>query len=155
MSVENEGNESIRHCRAEDLPAVIGLLEQLGEASGGAPGFDLAHVGRLFEEMSHAPGIYLNFVYEIEGEVVGFLSMVFYRTLYHQGGTALINELVVDRCWRGQGVGGQLVRRAAAEARARGMDELEVGTEQENQPAQAFYRRAGFDEEYVLFGMEF
>jgi len=35
------------------------------------------------------------------------------------------------------------------------MDELEVGTETGNGPARQFYRKCGFDEEYVLLGMEF
>ncbi len=42
-----------------------------------------------------------------------------------------------------------------AEARRRGMDEIEVGTEKTNLAAQRFYRRVGFDEEYVLLGEDF
>ncbi len=38
---------------------------------------------------------------------------------------------------------------------ARGLDELEVGTEKTNQGAQRFYQKCGFDQEYVLLGMEF
>lgn len=40
-------------------------------------------------------------------------------------------------------------------ARVRGMDEIEVGTERENSGAQRFYRRCGFDEEFVLLSKEF
>jgi hypothetical protein len=40
------------------------------------------------------------------------------------------------------------------EALARGMDEIEVSTERDNGLARQFYRRQGFDEEYVLLGME-
>ena len=48
-----------------------------------------------------------------------------------------------------------MVERAKEEALRRGMDELEVGTEKTNEGAQAFYKKCGFDEEYVLLGMEF
>jgi ribosomal protein S18 acetylase RimI-like enzyme len=44
---------------------------------------------------------------------------------------------------------------AITEALARDMDEIEVGTEEDNQAAQAFYSRAGLNERYVLLGMEF
>ncbi len=35
------------------------------------------------------------------------------------------------------------------------MDEIEVGTETDNAAARRFYKKNGFDEEYVLLGMEF
>ena len=90
-----------------------------------------------------------------EQRVVGVLSMVLYKTLLHVGGTALINELVVSRSFRGRGIGGKLIERAVSEARERGMEEIEVGTEQDNNSARRFYSSVGFDREYVLFGREF
>jgi ribosomal protein S18 acetylase RimI-like enzyme len=35
------------------------------------------------------------------------------------------------------------------------MDEIEVGTEITNTKAQNFYKKTGFNEEYVLLGREF
>ena len=67
----------------------------------------------------------------------------------------MINELVVDQEYRGRSLGRALVTEAISLARAYGMDEIEVGTEITNLAAQAFYHKAGFDEEYVLLGMEF
>jgi GNAT superfamily N-acetyltransferase len=122
-----------------------------GAGSGSVQEIDIES---LFREMNGNPRIYQNWV-AVEGErVVGFLSLIFYKTLFHEGGTALINELVVEQDRRGQGVGRLLIERAVAEARQRGMDEIEVGTEKGNAAAQRFYRNSGFDEEYVLLGME-
>ena len=87
--------------------------------------------------------------------MAGFLSMIFYRTFFHRGGTALVNELVVDGQQRGLGLGQLLMQTAITEALARDMDEIEVGTEEDNQAVQAFYSRAGLNERYVLLGMEF
>jgi GNAT superfamily N-acetyltransferase len=105
--------------------------------------------------MEQYPEIYCNLIAEEDGDAVGFLSLIFYKTFFHRGGTALINELVISQPYRSKGVGTALMARAKEEALTRGMDELEVATGQENRRAQAFYRKCGFDGEYILFGMEF
>ncbi len=145
----------IRPCQKEDLPAVLGLMQQLGEFAHGDNQFNLEHLQNLLDEMNAAPAAYHNLVCEDDGQVCGFLSLVFYRSFFHRTGTALINELVVDQNRRGSGLGRQLIRAAIAEARARSMDEIEVGTEVTNLSAQQFYNKNGFTEEYVLLGMEF
>ncbi len=146
---------SVRLCEEKDLPAVVGLITQLAEVATGGKEFDLEKFRGLYRKMSGQPDTYANFVYELDGEIVGFLSMVFYMTFFHRVGTAQVNELVVAESCRGRGIGCDLMKMAEQEARNRKMDELEVGTEKENLPAQKFYRKYGFDEEYVLFGMEF
>ena len=146
---------NIRSCTQEDLPAVLELMQQLGEFAHSETEFNLDHFRRLFAEMSAAPAVYLNLVGEIDGQVCGFLSLVFYTSFFHKVGTALINELVIDRVRRGQGLGRRLIDAAISEARSRGLDEIEVGTEKSNLAAQQFYHNSGFSEEYILLGMEF
>ncbi len=146
---------SIRPCKKEDLPKVVELMQQLGEFAHGENQFSLGHFQSLLEEMDANPAVYANLVCELDGAVCGFISLVFYRSFFHRTGTALINELVIDRSQRGSGLGRQLIEAAIAEARARSMDEIEVGTESTNLAAQQFYNKNGFTEEYVLLGMEF
>ncbi len=145
----------VRFCEDKDLPAVVELINQLSEASGIQKEFQLSHFWKLFNTMIDHPEMYANFVYDSDGKVTGFISIVFYKTFFHRVGTAQVNELVVDKNYRGQGIGHALMKAAEEEARRRNMDELEVGTENENHLAQKFYRKYGFNEEYVLFGMEF
>lgn len=145
----------IRECLDSDLPVVVNLLNQLSETTDDPENLNPATVAAVFEECRRHPEFYLNLVAEAGGRVVGFESIVFYKTLFHKGGTALINELVVDHSVRGSGIGAALVERTRQEALTRGMDEMEVGTECDNHAARAFYARCGFDEEYVLLGMEF
>ncbi len=145
----------VRLCDEKDLPAVVDLITQLAEVATGGKIFKLTKLQDLFSKMSARPETYANYVYELDGKVVGFLSMVFYMTFFHRVGTAQVNELVVSDGYRGKGIGHDLMKMAEQEARRRNMDELEVGTESENLEAQKFYRKYGFDEEYVLFGMEF
>ncbi len=146
---------TVRLCEEKDLPVVVNLITQLADVATGGKDFDVVRFRDLFRKMSAQPDVYANFVYEVDGKVAGFLSIVFYMTFFHRVGTAQVNELVVADGYRGQGIGQALMKAAEDEARKRGMDELEVGTEKENVKAQAFYRKYGFDEEYVLFGMEF
>ncbi len=111
---------SIRPCEAGDLPAVHDLLVQLNEATHGAPEFTPEVLSQLFAEMQQAPGFYDNRVAVCDNQVAGFISVIFYKTLFHTGGTALINELVVSRAYRGRGIGQALVAKAREEALARG-----------------------------------
>jgi len=149
MSIE------IRTCSTADLPAVKPLLDQLTEVSHRDQAITLERLQRLLAEMEAAPEIYVTWVALLDQQVVGFLSAIFYKTLFHDGGTCLINELVIDKNVRGRGIGEQLVRDIVQEARRRGMDEVEVGTELDNLIATAFYKKCGFDQAYVLLGMEF
>lgn len=146
---------AVRPCEEKDLPVVLDLITQLADVATGGKDFDINHFCELFSKMSARPDAYANYVYDVNGNVAGFLSMVFYMTFFHRVGTAQVNELVVADGYRGQGIGQALMKAAEEEAHKRGMDELEVGTEKENVKAQAFYRKYGFGEEYVLFGMEF
>ncbi len=130
-------------------------MQQLGEFAHGENQFQLEHFQSLFEKMKANPATYHNLVCEVDGRVCGFLSLVFYGSFFHRVGTTLINELVIDSGQRSLGLGRQLIEAAIAEARARNMDEIEVGTEVTNLAAQQFYKKCGLNEEYVLLGMEF
>lgn len=144
----------IRAYTIQDLQDVLGLLHQLDEFTDSETTIEDDRLEELFAEMAAAPAFYTNLVCEIEGRAAGFLSIIFYRTPFHTGGTALINELIVDQDYRGRGLGQALIAHAIALARTRGMDEIEVGTEKSNLAAQKFYKKAGFDEEHVLLGMD-
>lgn len=146
---------TVRPCEEKDLPEVVNLITQLAEVSSISKEFQLAHFQEMFHRMAGNPAVYANYVYDSNGAVKGFISVVFYMTFFHRVGTAQVNELVVDHNCRGEGIGQALMQAAELEARRRNIDELEVGTEQENRAAQEFYRKYGFTEEYVLFGMEF
>jgi GNAT superfamily N-acetyltransferase len=144
----------LKLCEAGDLKAVSDLLNELKEAASTDLDFHEEGLKTVFQAMDDS-NVYLNVVAEVDGKIAGFISVVFYKTLFHMGGTALINELIVSRNYRGKGIGRLLIERAKEEAITRGMDELEVGTEKTNEGAQAFYKKCGFDEEYILLGMEF
>jgi ribosomal protein S18 acetylase RimI-like enzyme len=142
----------IREIHHDDLVLLKGLLMELQESSQTLHAPDSINFDLRLEEMGSLPSIYSNIIAAEGKKVVGFLSMICYKTFSHRGGTALITELIVTEKFRRKGVGSMLIEKAAKIAKDRGMDELEVGTEKENETAQAFYRKSGFPMEYVLFG---
>lgn len=145
----------IRSMEARDITAVRELMVQLAEDLGHDFQMDHEQCLALYQNMRRHEDRYQNFVYCIDHVVVGFLSMVLYHTWLHGGGTALINELVVERSARGRNVGSALIAHAKTVAHNRGMDEIEVGVMRDNGKALSFYRKNGFDEEYILLGAEF
>ncbi len=58
--------------------------------------------------------------------------------------------MLVDRDWRGRGVGSALVRAAVDAARERGCHKVSLQVWPHNEPARALYRKAGFEEEGLL-----
>jgi GNAT superfamily N-acetyltransferase len=146
---------TIRSWRREDLREIRELLTQLTEVTEGPPpDLSLEHLEDVFAHMERSPDVYLTLVAAYGARVAGLLSLVFYQSLFHRGGSALVSELIVDRSYRDRGLGRLLVERAREEALSRGMDELEVSTERQNVDAQAFYRRCGFNEEHILMERE-
>ena len=108
---------TIRQCNEHDLPAVAVLLGQL--ITHDTPSLDPDVLQSILDTMNRAPEIYHNLVATDDQVIIGFISVIFYKTLFHKGGTALINELVVEAAYRGRGVGRLLVQRAKEEALAR------------------------------------
>ena len=79
--------------------------------------------------------------------VVGLLTLRMVGDLFHDGASALVQELIVDAGWRGRGVGGALLDAAVDHARKRGCAEIGVSTGVQNRDAQALYRSRGFEAE--------
>jgi GNAT superfamily N-acetyltransferase len=89
------------------------------------------------------------FVAEIQGELVGFVRVIvkdvpaipiLVRRRY-----AAVDNLAVRSAHRRGGVGGGLMKRAEAWARAKGATSIELNVYAFNQTAQAFYRQLGYD----------
>ncbi|TFG04575.1 MAG: GNAT family N-acetyltransferase, partial [Promethearchaeota archaeon] len=131
------------------------LLDELNNNLQVKQDFDARIIKDIYLEMIKYPDIYLNYVAIENNKLVGFISLIFYKTFLHEGGTALINELIVAENHRYKGLGEKLIKRAIKSAKTRFMDEIEVGTEKSNLLAQNLYKKLGFNEEYLLLGKIF
>ena len=157
MNLESELNFMmlIRELRKEDLEALKVLLNELNNVLDLKHKINEATIDSVYHNMNKSPEIYSNYVAVEKKIIIGFLSLVFYKSFLHKGGTALINELIVAQEYRKKGIGKQLVHTAFELAKKRGLDEIEVGTELSNTIAQNFYKKMGFNEEFKLLGKVF
>jgi ribosomal protein S18 acetylase RimI-like enzyme len=137
-----------------DLPAVRPLIATLIAALDDPSGFDVDRAIEGCRALLDRPGHTL-LVARTGDTVCGFLHLTTRQSILHDRPTGLIDELVVGREFRGQGVGRLLIAAALDRARVLGCCEVEVSTEGANRRAQEFYRRCGFDEEGVLFELHF
>jgi ribosomal protein S18 acetylase RimI-like enzyme len=145
---------NIRSWQENDLPQITCLLSELDDALGEDQCISMDSVEVHFKEMGKNKNIYRNYVCEDRGEILGFISLLFYRSVYHKVGTALVNELIVKKDKRNERIGSMLFEYAIQVARKDNMDEIEVGVMIENQEAVKFYKRHGMNEEYLLLGMQ-
>ena len=75
----------------------------------------------------------------VEGDsTLGFV------TLGMNAGEGEIGLIAVDPHWQGHGIGAKLIRAAERRLQARGVDSLEVATQQDNTTACHFYEKCGF-----------
>ena len=134
---------SLRMAALEDCPAIAELETELigGEADRRAS----------FDAVLASPDHDL-VVAEANGVVVGMAHLMVYHDLSHGALAGELLGLVVREDLRRQGIGRQLLREVMRLAKQRGVGELHINTEQDNDAAKALY--ASFGAEVVGVQME-
>jgi ribosomal protein S18 acetylase RimI-like enzyme len=133
-------------------------IEQVVDAAAvhhAADLFDSPPLAAATERFLADPTHHLLFAYDGSGRAVGMISGV--ETTHPDKGTEMfIYELGVAPAARLQGVATELVKHLADIARTRGCYGMWVGTESDNEAAQATYRKAGANEEasFVLLSWD-
>jgi ribosomal protein S18 acetylase RimI-like enzyme len=145
----------IREWKITDLDAIIKLLTQMNEALSEDQELEESNIREHFVKMEEQKDTYENYVLEEEQKIIGYMSLLFYRSLYHKEDTAQVNELIIDKEYRNKGLGKELLQYGIKRAQEREMDEIEIGVEKENIKAIKFYKDNGIEEEYLLLGKEF
>ena len=128
----------IRQATSTDLPAIRQLIVELDYT----PPDNLE--ARFRQLTAHPDELIL--VYEMNGEVVAFLSLHFIPQLAIAGDFARISYFAVDARARGKGVGRQLEAEVTRLARERGCDRIEVHCHTRRTAAHRFYERQGYEE---------
>lgn len=126
----------IRNAVSEDADVVARLLEELGYPT--SPQQVTARIAALAQN----PAVLL--VAETALGVRGLLALAMVPTVHLDEPVARITALVVREGARGQGIGGELLRSAYAQARGRGAKMVEVTSNNRRTRAHEFYRNAGF-----------
>ncbi len=136
---------SIRSATPEDAPAVLRLIQEMAAGSGGTSPLTI----RFVEDYLVSPVSQI-LLAESGSRVVGLLSYSIRPDLYHAAGSCYIEELVVERSSRGQGVGGALLEAVLQRAAEFGCAEVSLSVMPDNEPAIRLYRQHGLVEEALF-----
>jgi len=130
---------AVRPARADDARAMAEVFAAVAAERDGIatePPVDLAE--RAVQFASSADGAV---VAVADGQIVGMIHVAASRHGFGEFG------MLVDRAWRGRGVGSALVLAAVDRARGQGLHKLCLEVFAHNTAAIALYRKCGFAEE--------
>ncbi|WP_258405248.1 GNAT family N-acetyltransferase [Shewanella mesophila] len=116
-------------------PSIQILLHQLGYQC------NTAEIVSAIDSSDANSGL---FVAISHGNVVGFMSLIYFFYFPLQRRNCRITAIVVDEYARGNGIGKKLINHALAKARSLSCAQLEVTTSLVREATQAYYERTGF-----------
>lgn len=143
-------NVTICDATEADLPFVTVLILELVESLDNSERANLENIRRNFIPLLSKPDSKM-LIARMGSKVVGFVHLTIRQTLFHPEASGLIEELIVAKGQRGQGIGTLLVTAAIEKCRQLGCCEIEVSTEKTNIKAKEFYKRRGLNECGVVF----
>ena len=85
------------------------------------------------------------YLLERRGEIAGYFIFTFGFDVEFGGRLATLTDLYLEPAFRGAGLGTAALEFIAAECRALGVKAIELQVEEANLPAQALYRKLGFE----------
>ncbi len=137
MTTETVGTLTIREARSDtDYHLAYPIIRQL------FPQLDMqTYARRVF--VARATG-YRMFVGEVGKQVVGVIGVIANHNL-HDGFVTYIEHVVVDRKFRGNGYGSQLIRFAEDRAREEGCYLIELDTDIGANKAAKLYEQSGYE----------
>ena len=107
----------IRRAEIQEIPAIQNLLEQLGYRQS---------LEQLQQKLGAAPAGCHAFVAEIDGNVVGFMSLHIIDWIHRPDAAARLSAVVVERRYRRMGIGRALIAVAESTAARRGCTSIEL-----------------------------
>jgi ribosomal protein S18 acetylase RimI-like enzyme len=143
-------NTHIRHAFPADTDHIVALIQELAQSIGETSPITSAYVSAYLA----FPGCSI-LLAERQEQIAGLLSCSVRPNLYHNGNTALIEELIIRDEWRGQGLGGELLNELFSNLEAQGCVEVSVTTMPENEGAIRFYRAHGLVDEALYLEKHF
>ena len=133
---------TIRPAQTSDLEAMGGLLDELFSLEADfVP--DRAKQRKGLELLLGRKGARV-LAAQAGDQLVGMCSGQVVISTAEGGPAVLVEDVVVGKNWRGQGVGAGLLKSLAQWAREQGAARLQLLADRGNQPALAFYQRLGW-----------
>jgi GNAT superfamily N-acetyltransferase len=132
----------IRPAQRPHLGQILALYAEL-ETPGDRP-VDLAAAENLFARIQQDPN-YTIYVALAQDIIIGAFSLLIMDNLAHGGApSGIVEDVVVHRDWRGQGVGRQMMRFALEQCRQANCYKLSLSSNLQRTAAHRFYEALGF-----------
>jgi (aminoalkyl)phosphonate N-acetyltransferase len=133
---------NIRKAEKPDCSEVYRLICELEETQFDYAAFEAVYCRNLAVSSYH----YL--LAELDGQAVGFGSLLVKEPLHHACFVGEIIELVVERQHTGKRIGSQLLCALKEAAKGNGCKSIEVMSKMRRVDAHRFYERDGFDKNW-------
>lgn len=133
---------SVRRAQAADLDALVELLRLLFTIEADFV-FEATRQRRGLAMMLAANNAVI-LIASAENRVIGMCSGQLTIATAEGGPALLVEDVVVDEAWQGQGVGSQLMQALGKWARSRNVGRLQLLADRNNQPALEFYNKLGW-----------
>lgn len=153
--METSANQiNIRPAAEADVPRIIELyrglvITQADVERGAAPSVE--RYREVLRQIQQMPGHEL-LVAERDGQVLGTLVMLIVPNLSHRGTPwALVENVVVDPEYRGQGIGGEMMRHAITHAEQAGCYRIILTSHRDRTDAHRFYLSLGLEGSSIGF----
>lgn len=130
---------SIRRAKQEDTQAIGSLLAQMEHPT--AESLVAEKLALLIGHPDHEL-----IVYELEDQVVAFMSIHFVPQIAYTGDFAMVSYFAVDDQLRSRGLGKEMEERCVELAKERGCNRIELHSSIRRTDAHRFYLRQGYVE---------
>lgn len=91
---------------------------------------------------------------ELNRRVIGFCSFAIVNNFWQEGYIAYIYAMIVDKSFRGQGIGTELIKCAVDKAKQIGCKKIELDSGFPRENAHNFYKKNGFEKRAYLFSRD-
>lgn len=83
---------------------------------------------------------------KIENEIIGYVILTFGYSIEYHGRDTFIDELYIKSDYRSKGIGTKVIEFIESQSRSLGIEAIHLEVERENENAQNFYRKIGFED---------
>ena len=138
-------NPIIRKAIPSDIDAMTGLLYQLFSIEEDF-NFNAENQKKGLALLIKSNETAVAFVAELNGNVIGMLTAQTNISTAEGGIAAVLEDMIIDKNLRGQGIGKQLMQAMEQWAKEKGITRLQLLADKTNSPALAYYNKLGWKE---------
>jgi ribosomal protein S18 acetylase RimI-like enzyme len=127
-----------------DQQMLLDLIRQLREEDPDEGPFDLAGAKDATRQLLSDPSVGRIWLIRSGEQIAGYVVLTLGYSIEFGGRIAFVDELLIDRAYRGRGIGRAAMRFVEARAREIGVRVLLLEVTRSNESARGLYRSAGY-----------